>query len=83
MYIIVYNGLKDRTIIRIYLYLPMLEVGQINGYGWYIVAIQQLYKCNFYTLETIKKFYEEEDRKIDVHNSRVKRIIKFIDNLLK
>lgn len=83
LYIIIWNDNNDKTVSRLYTSYPIqYEVGIINGYGWQVITIQELYETSFYKMETILSMIKEESIKKEIMNSRIKKIIQFVDLLL-
>lgn len=82
LYIIIWNDNNDKTISRLYISRPILEIGYINGYGWQVITIQELYETSFYKMETVFNMIEEKNKKNDIMNSRIKKIIQIIDIIL-
>lgn len=82
MYVIVYNDSKDKTISRLYSSYQTLKPGDITGLNWEVITIQELYKKQFFTNETLREMMIEDKEKIERYNSLINKIINIIDTLL-
>lgn len=82
LYIIIWNDNNDNTISRLYTSRPISDIGYINGYGWQVITIQELYETSFYKMETVFNMIEEKNIRKENVNSRIKKIIQIIDIIL-